>query len=279
MGHCEFGPIKNGSGKIGAGKIGTGKPAKRGMTLVELLTVIVIISVLLAILLPAYNIVRETARVAVCIDHQRQVSEGILQYETQKNHLPGVLSQIATTSGGTAQVNWPQTLMPYIGSQDIWNSIQSGGKPMVRVDLLYCTDDNYLKTNPTQTPLSYVLNIGSVPNTEYFLNYQKTPPVNSSGSLVTPTLTSKMQSTVKTVMLAENASLTSHPGQWGWGTPGTNPAMTYPALTISGTAGAATPPLVSSIPNFKSPHGSVMVMSFFDGHQEKVNVDANFPSP
>ena len=65
-------------------------------TLVELLVVIAIIGVLVALLLPAIQAARESARRAQCSSQLRQVSLACLMYEEQKGVLPP-----AFTHGGS----------------------------------------------------------------------------------------------------------------------------------------------------------------------------------
>ena len=65
------------------------RPTRRpGMTLVELLVVIAIIALLIALLLPAVQGVREAARRTQCGNHMRQACLGILAYEQSQGMLP-----------------------------------------------------------------------------------------------------------------------------------------------------------------------------------------------
>lgn len=63
---------------------------KRAFTLVELLVVIAIIGVLVALLLPAIQAARESARRAQCTSNLRQLGLGMLNFENTFKHLPGV---------------------------------------------------------------------------------------------------------------------------------------------------------------------------------------------
>jgi len=65
-------------------------PGKRrhGFTLVELLVVIAIIGVLVAILLPAIQAARESARRSTCINSLHQIGIAALNYETANKRLP-----------------------------------------------------------------------------------------------------------------------------------------------------------------------------------------------
>jgi prepilin-type N-terminal cleavage/methylation domain-containing protein len=59
-----------------------------GFTLVELLVVIAIIAILLALILPSVQAVRESARRTQCLNNQKQLALSVLNYESSRGHFP-----------------------------------------------------------------------------------------------------------------------------------------------------------------------------------------------
>lgn len=60
----------------------------RGMTLVEILVVLAIITMLMALLLPAVQAAREGVRRARCANNMKQIGVAILSFETSRGYLP-----------------------------------------------------------------------------------------------------------------------------------------------------------------------------------------------
>jgi prepilin-type N-terminal cleavage/methylation domain-containing protein/prepilin-type processing-associated H-X9-DG protein len=89
-----------------------------GFTLVELLVVIAIIGVLVALLLPAIQSARESARRTQCINNLKQIGIGMLNFEVTKKHFPpGEFKPAGVpTNGGLA---WSAWFLPYIEEQAI----------------------------------------------------------------------------------------------------------------------------------------------------------------
>ena len=89
---------------------------RRGFTLVELLVVIAIIGILIGMLLPAVQQVREAARRTQCANNIRQLSLGAMNYESANMRFPpGWLSNDNTSlaSGpGWASVSYTHLTLP-----------------------------------------------------------------------------------------------------------------------------------------------------------------------
>lgn len=93
-------------------------------TLVEMLVVIVIISMLVAMLMPAIGRSRERARQTQCINNQHEVSLAILQYENSLQRFPGYSNHFGSapysSSDTRRALGWPMVILQQIGRQDVW---------------------------------------------------------------------------------------------------------------------------------------------------------------
>lgn len=99
--------------------------AKKGFTIVELLVVITIIGLLMALLLPAVNSARRTAREAQCMNNSRSLGQAMLGHATAKEYFPGRLSNLPTNSG-VLEVSWFVRLLPYLERNDLHDALKDG---------------------------------------------------------------------------------------------------------------------------------------------------------
>src|SRR5262249_37916864 len=140
----------------------------RAFTLVELLVVIVIISLLMALVLPAIQTARESGRRTTCANNMHNVSTAMLGVADSKRCFPGYANVVSRN-----RASWV-VLLPHLEHNDLFQSWQN--KPIVsvpapaselttavawaheRLSVLICPSDAQKQgTNP----LSYVVNCGS----------------------------------------------------------------------------------------------------------------------
>ncbi len=89
----------------------------RGFTLVELLVVIAIIGILVALLLPAIQAARESARRTQCVNHLKQFGLALLNHHDTLKHLPYYRSRHAE-DGHT----WYVDILPFMEGQNIYDA-------------------------------------------------------------------------------------------------------------------------------------------------------------
>jgi prepilin-type N-terminal cleavage/methylation domain-containing protein/prepilin-type processing-associated H-X9-DG protein len=98
--------------------------SRRAFTLIELLVVIAIIAVLIGLLLPAVQKVRESAARIKCANNLKQLALGYHLYYDSNNVLaPGV---VVSTTGNTSESQnwgWAVLLLPYIEQKDLYNAL------------------------------------------------------------------------------------------------------------------------------------------------------------
>jgi len=96
----------------------------KGFTLVELLVVIAIIGVLVALLLPAVQAARESARRMTCSNHLKQIGLAIQLYVDNKLELPP--SRTRRFAAGLEDETAARLLMPYLEQQNLFDLWEKG---------------------------------------------------------------------------------------------------------------------------------------------------------
>ncbi|MEL7497645.1 MAG: DUF1559 domain-containing protein [Planctomycetota bacterium] len=149
-----------------------------GFTLVELLVVIAIIGILIGMLLPAVQMVREAARRTACMNNVRQMVLSAHNYESAHRHLPPAY-QLAAGGTATGNGSWSvqAQLLPFCEQANAYDRIDFGlpwsdpvniatGVPTMRIPMYICpsevNDTVRIKNNaPFVYPQNYGFNFGS----------------------------------------------------------------------------------------------------------------------
>lgn len=89
---------------------------KQFFTLIELLVVIAIIAILAAMLLPALNKARESAKKISCLNNLKQIGTALSLYGGEHNVYPAATSPVVE---GRNQQYWYHRIRPCLGSREI----------------------------------------------------------------------------------------------------------------------------------------------------------------
>lgn len=123
---------------------------KRAFTIVELLVVIAIIAILVALLLPAVNAARESARRIQCVNKLKQLGLAANNFHSARGHFP--MGRNPWDERGNKGHNWSQhaRLLPFIeeaNTEDLINVFKGPGNAAnkrareVAMELFICPSD------------------------------------------------------------------------------------------------------------------------------------------
>ena len=104
-------------------------PGQRGFTLIELLVVIAIIGILIALLVPAVQKVREAAARMTCTNNLKQIGLALHSYHDDKKSFPPGYIDGNTSPDSTPDNDvgpgwgWASFLLPYVDQGNLYKQI------------------------------------------------------------------------------------------------------------------------------------------------------------
>jgi prepilin-type N-terminal cleavage/methylation domain-containing protein len=249
---------------------------RRGFTLIELLVVIAIIGILIGLLLPAVQKVREAANRTRCANNLKQVGLAIHNYaSTYQDRLPSLVGT-APNGAVTQTYSFWFTLLPFVEQDPLYKAGVNGGSATphtqattagpqvqaVKVSIYICASDASVAA--TGFPNGGASTTSSPTCTSYAPNMVLFGPTTASYSINVPDGTSN------TIMCAEKYGYASSTVN-SWAIPGTTAGYSrfYDSSTGGSTPNAYTDPpqlnvafgtAAANRPNSYHPGASLVLM-------------------
>jgi prepilin-type N-terminal cleavage/methylation domain-containing protein/prepilin-type processing-associated H-X9-DG protein len=123
---------------------------RQGFTIIELIVVMAVISVLLALTLPAIGRARQAARRTQCQNNLRNLALGLTSFDTANQRLPASGYIFEIHGFVKKHHSWAISVLPYIGEQplaDAWNLRRPIDSPvnapltLARIPVFICPSD------------------------------------------------------------------------------------------------------------------------------------------
>jgi len=127
-----------------------------GLTLVELVVVIVFVGLIIAMFLPAVQMSERGGRRNTCAVNQKNLALAIANYSGARKWLPGYRDSLMTNSG-MRPVSWATMILPYIDQRPLWDQWKNGNPAPQYIELLACPND---PQDTSRASTSYAVNCG-----------------------------------------------------------------------------------------------------------------------
>jgi prepilin-type N-terminal cleavage/methylation domain-containing protein/prepilin-type processing-associated H-X9-DG protein len=193
---------------------------RNGFTLIELLVVIAIIAILIGLLLPAVQKVREAAARSTCQNNLKQIALAIHTYHDQFRRLPQ--ARYHTDGTATESKSWVYFILPQLEQQDLYKQLDLDFDKwsVTPVPVLLCP------TDPRDLTQAFTGTVGSVSGTFGLISYcavigtkqyfdgTPTDGMFDTGQRLGWRLSDVKDGLTNTLMLGERPP--SHDLKWGW---------------------------------------------------------------
>jgi prepilin-type N-terminal cleavage/methylation domain-containing protein len=107
-------------------------PPRRGFTLIELLVVIAIIAILIGLLLPAVQRVRESAAKAQCSNNLKQLATAVHNFHSARGNFPP--NSIYSYDPTGPNWSWLAHILPFLEQDNLYLQANIGGTPPNNID-------------------------------------------------------------------------------------------------------------------------------------------------